>query len=262
MSALVAVSKLHGARNDFVIVDARLHHLEDPIAFARWACDRHAGIGADGLLLVGDSQRADVSMRVINPDGSEAEMCGNGVRCVARYLDERGEGGRRRIETLGGIVETEVLQRGPAYEIRVEVETPRVAQELSGVDGLAVIVGNPHLVLFRDRIDGIDLGEEGKRWQHDARFPDGINVHVCAIEDPQTLRVRHYERGAGLTMACGTGAVACAAAAILRGAARSPVTVYVPGGALRVEWDGTGTARMTGPAVHVFDATIDTRLAG
>jgi diaminopimelate epimerase len=261
MNALVAVSKLHGARNDFVIVDVRLHHLEEPISFARWVCDRHVGIGADGMLLVADSQRADVSMRVINSDGSEAEMCGNGVRCVARYLDERGEGERRRIETLGGIVETEVLRRGQAYEIRVQVETPQLQSPLPDLDGVVVVVGNPHLVLFRDRIDEIDLEREGTHWQRDPRFPDGVNVHVCTIENAQTLRVRHYERGAGLTMACGTGAVACAAAAIARGSARSPVWVNVPGGELCVEWDGSGPARMTGPAVHVFDTTVDTRLA-
>jgi diaminopimelate epimerase len=262
VSAGIAVSKLHGACNDFVILDTRIQSTEEPDAFARWACDRHAGIGADGLLVVGDSKSADVSMRVINADGSEAEMCGNGVRCVARYLDERGEGARRRIETIGGIVDTEVLERGYVYEIRVSVEAPRfVTMEPVFDDGVVVVVGNPHLVVFSDDTSGIDIAAAGQRLQSDARFPEGINLHVCAVENDRTLRVRHYERGAGLTMACGTGAVACAAAAIVRGAARSPVDVCVPGGTLRVEWDGSGNASLTGPAVHVFDTVVNHRLA-
>jgi diaminopimelate epimerase len=255
---------MHGARNDFVIVDTRRHPIEEPIAFARWACDRHTGIGADGLLLIGESSRGDVSMRVINQDGSEAEMCGNGVRCVARYLDERGEGSEQRIETIAGIIETTVIQRGPVYEIRAAVNTPRLLPlchpELVEGRDVIVEVGNPHLVSFRSSLEDVDLAVEGERLQHDPHFPDGINVHVCTIEDTQTLRVRHYERGAGLTMACGTGAVGCAAAAILRGAVCSPVTVEVPGGTLRVEWDGTGEAYMTGPAAHVFDAVLDERV--
>ena len=258
MSARVAVSKLHGARNDFVLVDGRVAPLEDPIAFARAVCDRHTGVGADGLLLVGPSERADLSMRVINPDGSEAEMCGNGVRCVARYADERGDGAALEIETLAGIIHTDVVARGPVYRVRVNMGTPRiVATELGIADAVVVDTGNPHLVLFRTALDDVDLRMLGERMQQSAHFPHGVNVHVAVVQDERTLRVRHFERGAGLTMACGTGAVACTVAAIARGAVRAPVEVHVPGGELTIAWDGAGDAYMTGPAVHVFDIALD-----
>ncbi len=258
MSARVAVSKLHGARNDFVVVDTRTAPLDDPVTFARIVCDRHAGIGADGVLLVGASKRADLAMRVINADGSEAEMCGNGVRCVARYADERGDGGTLRVETLAGIIHTDVVARGAEYRIRVGMGVPRVlAREVGLHDAVVVDTGNPHLVLFRATLDDVDLRMLGERLQTHALFPHGVNVHTAVVEDERTLRVRHFERGVGLTMACGTGAVASAAAAIARGAARSPVAVHVPGGELTVAWDGEGEAYMTGPAVHVFDTSID-----
>jgi len=241
------VSKFHGARNDFIIVDARRQRLDDVVAFARRWCDRRTGIGADGLLVIGPSDRTLVSMRVINADGSEAEMCGNGVRCVARYLDERGEESRLEVDTLGGIVRTEVLERGEVYRVRVDVGEPRILWN-EGNDA-RVDVGNPHLVLFRDAIETVDLVALGRD------HPD-LNVHVAAVETPSALRVRHFERGAGLTMACGTGAVASAVAAIVRGGVHSPVEVRVPGGELTIEWNGNGHAFMTGPAVHVFDTQI------
>jgi diaminopimelate epimerase len=253
----VAVSKMHGARNDFIVLDARNQSIPDLRAFALAACDRHTGIGADGVLVIGDSARAPVSMRVINANGGEAEMCGNGVRCVARYLDQRGEGGEFDVDTIGGIVHTSVVERGEVYRVRVDVGLPLLESRDRVVPRSAVlVVGNRHLVLFRESIDTFDLESFGESAQTDARFPEGINVHLACVEDARTIRARHYERGAGLTMACGTGSVACAAAAILEGAVASPVVVRVPGGALTVEWDGTGSAYMTGPAVHVFDTTF------
>jgi diaminopimelate epimerase len=252
-----AVAKMHGARNDFVVLDARRHPVADLSAFAVAVCDRHAGIGADGVLVIGTSQRAPVSMRVINSDGSEAEMCGNGVRCVARYLDERGEGGELEIETPAGIIRTAVIERGDVYRVRVNMGTPRLL-DATGLDPQSALVdtGNRHLVLFRDDIDDVDLRAMGEATKMDPRFPGGVNVHLVSIVDDATLRVRHYERGAGLTMACGTGAVACAIAAIERGDVHGPVLVRVPGGELTIEWEGRGDAFMTGPAQHVFDTAI------
>ena len=250
------VSKYHGARNDFILLDARSHPVEDPHAFAlRW-CHRHTGVGADGVLLVGTSRRAAVSMRVINADGGEAEMCGNGVRCVARYLDERGEGGALAIDTLAGIVQTTVIERGEVYRVRVDMGIPRIVSTNATEPRSAIVdTGNPHLVLFREEIERFDLLPFGEAAQADAHYPAGVNVHLVEAEDRSTLRVRHYERGAGLTMACGTGAVASAVASIERGDVASPVLVRVPGGELTIEWDG-GHAFMTGPAVHVFDTQI------
>lgn len=262
MTDRVAVTKMHGARNDFIVLDARTVALEDVSLLGRRLCDRHTGIGADGLLLVGRSSSADASMRVINADGSEAEMCGNGVRCVARYLDERGEGGELVIETPAGAIRTEVVERGETYRVRVDMGIPHVLKlTLPFPDAVAVDIGNPHVVLFRAALgDVADFAGLGEELQRSYLFPRGTNVHVAVIENRRKMRVRHYERGAGLTMACGTGAVACVAAAVARDAVVSPVTVHVPGGELLIDVDAAGRAFMTGPAVHVFDTTIDVRI--
>jgi diaminopimelate epimerase len=243
----VAVTKMHGARNDFVVLDARQVSVPDLASFARIACDRRSGVGADGLLVIERSQRAPVAMRVINADGSEAEMCGNGIRCVARYLEERGEGGEFAIDTMAGIIRTMVLERGQVYRVRVDLGIPRIVT--SDANGALVEVGNPHLVLFLQAdIDAVDLEAVG-------RSNPGINVHLVNAIDASTLRVRHYERGVGLTMACGTGSAACAVAAIAREAVQSPVRVLVPGGELTIEIE-RGRAFMTGPAERVFETTI------
>jgi diaminopimelate epimerase len=249
---------MHGARNDFIVIDARAKALDGLPALARRLCDRHTGIGADGLLVIGDSSVAQASMRVINADGSEAEMCGNGIRCVARYLDEHGEGGEMEIETQAGVIRTQVVERGSNYRVRVDMGVPRLLDVALQLEGTAVVdVGNPHVVLFG--VGDVELVRLGEEFQRHPAFPNGTNVHVCVIEGPHEMRVRHYERGAGLTMACGTGAVACVVAAGARGIAGSPVTVHVPGGDLEIEVAADGRAFMTGPAVHVFDTTIDTR---
>jgi diaminopimelate epimerase len=258
VTSRVAVAKMHGTRNDFIVLDARSLVVDDLPALARRLCERHTGIGADGVLVVGNSSRADASMRVINADGSEAEMCGNGVRCVARYLDERGEGGAATIETLAGLIRTAVVARGETYRIRVDMGFPRVLHaELPLEDALAVDTGNPHVVLFRASLDDLDLVPLGEQLQRNENFSGGTNVHVAVVEDAHVMRVRHYERGVGLTMACGTGAVACVAAAMARSRVSSPVTVNVPGGELLIEIERDGRAYMTGPAAHVFDTTIE-----
>jgi diaminopimelate epimerase len=257
MNRRVAVTKMHGTRNDFVILDRRAHDVDDVAALARSVCDRHTGIGADGLLIIDRSIDCDAKMRVLNADGSEAEMCGNGIRCVARYLGEAGEGEDLLIETLAGAMKTYVTSRGAEYLVRVVMGIPRI-EAVRPDDSVLVSTGNPHLVVFRDRVDDIDLEREGEQMQ--SEFPDGINVHVAHVEDTRTMRVRHYERGVGLTMACGTGAVACAVAAISRGEVTSPVRIHVPGGELLIEWTGNGEAFMTGPAVRVFSTEIDVRV--
>ena len=255
------VTKMHGARNDFVIVDARRGAADDLTAFAVWACDRRGGIGADGCIVLEPSQSADVRMRTINADGGEAEMCGNGIRCAARWLDERGEGERLAFETGAGVVRTEIVAREPEYRVRVAMRRPAVeAIELPGLgDASLVDTGNPHVVLFRDDVDDVDLVRAAEGLQRDPRFPHGTNVHVASVAGRHSLRVRHWERGVGLTQACGTGAVAAAAAAVARGDAESPVEVVVPGGRLTVELDDAGGATLAGPAVRVFDAEVEAR---
>ena len=262
MTHRVRVTKMHGAKNDFVLLDEREQRIDEAEDFARWICNRHVGLGADGLLLIGHSEVGDAMMRVLNADGSEAEMCGNGIRCVARFLDERGDGSEMRIETQGGIIRTRVLERGESYLVSADVGRPKVLNRaLSLHDAVVVDTGNPHVVWFRDSLDGVDLVAVGEAMQRDPGFPDGTNVHVAVVEDGHTLRVRHYERGVGLTMACGTGAIACAAAGIARGVVKSPVNVYVPGGLLVVAFESDGSATMTGPAVRVYDAEVDLALA-
>lgn len=254
----IAVTKLHGTRNDFVLYDARSSPDTDYAAFARWICDRRSAIGADGLLVVLPAAKADVTMRIFNADGSEAEMCGNGIRCVARYLSEAGEGDRMRIDTLAGVIETAVVSKGAEYLVRVRMGEPFVQRKALPIDDAAFVsLGNPHVVLFAARLDDVDLTRIGEQMQRDPLFPDGTNVHTAVVVDEHRLDVRHFERGVGLTEACGTGAVACAVSAIVRGLAQSPVDVHVPGGVLKIEWAGSGSAYMTGPAVRVFDTNVE-----
>lgn len=254
----VRVTKMHGTRNDFVILDQRTAHVRNLTSFARWACDRHAGIGADGVIAIESSATADLRMRTINADGSEAEMCGNGIRCAARWVDEAGEGDRVAFETEGGLIETQIVARAPEYLIRVAMGEPRISTMRATPAGEASFVdlGNPHVVLFSERVDDVDLVTIAQALQGSPLFPDGVNVHVAALEGDGSLRVRHWERGVGLTMACGTGAVACAVAALERQLLVSPIDVRVPGGCLAVEWDGRGRAYLIGPAVRVFDAEV------
>lgn len=249
---------MHGACNDFVVVDRRAARFDGAAAFARWACDRRTGIGADGLILIERSARSRLAMRTINADGSEAEMCGNGIRCAARWLDEAGGGDQLSFETVAGTIGTEVVAREPEYLVRVLIGTPAIVplSDRLWPNGFAVDLGNPHAVFFCDDVREVDLAGLAERVGADSSFPDGANVHVAAVEGRNRLRLRHWERGVGLTMACGTGAVACAAAAIADGRVESPVEALVPGGRLVVEWDGRGSAALVGPAVRVFDTEV------
>ncbi len=258
----VAVTKMHGAGNDFVVLDQRAEGIGSLSDFARWACERRTGIGADGLIALESSSFVDIKMRTFNADGSEAEMCGNGIRCAARWLDEAGEGDRRTFETVAGNIETEIVARQPEYLVRVAIGAPQVAESpvCALDDARFVEIGNPHVVLFRKNVDDVSLSMVANRLQDPKFFSNGTNVHVVAVEG-DALRVRHWERGVGLTMACGTGAVACAAAAMQRKFVRSPVEIFVPGGRLVVEWDGSGSAYLIGPAERVFDASVDVEVS-
>ena len=164
---------------------------------------------------------------------------------------------------MSDIHPTSIIERGSTYRVRVKMTAPRIAERaLPFEDAVEVDTGNPHLVLFRPTVDAFDLFALGEALQRDAHFPNGVNVHIAHVLDEHSLAVRHYERGAGLTMACGTGAVACAAAAIVRGEVQSPVTVRVPGGDLLIEWDGVSAPFMTGPVVHTFDTQLELRVPG
>jgi diaminopimelate epimerase len=263
MSATVPVVKLNGAHNEFVLVDERITPLADPKEFARRMCDPVAGLGADGLLLVLASDWADARMRVINADGSEPEMCGNGVRCFARYLDEHDARSSAVIETVAGPIQTRVLTREPEFQVSVELNAPRLGaeHEVAGFHAIPVDVGNPHVVIFVDDLGVIDVAALGPRIERDARYPNGTNVHFARVTGPASLAVVHWERGAGATQACGTGAVACAAAAIATRGLNSPVELTVPGGVLSVAWEPPNRALMTGNAVKEFETTVPMRVS-
>jgi diaminopimelate epimerase len=256
--------KMHGLGNDFAVFDAREQALAIDAATARALADRRTGIGFDQLILLEPSAVADVAMRIWNADGGEVEACGNAARCVALLL-----GGDTRIETRGGVIAA--TAEGEAAT--VDMGRPRLAWEEIplayamdtaampvGWEELqapfAVNVGNPHVVFLVADTDAIDLARLGPLIEHDPLFPERINVNVASIEGDGTVRLRVWERGAGLTQACGTGACATAVAAISRRLATSPVEVRLPGGTLTVEWAPGGTIRMRGAATHVFDGEI------
>jgi diaminopimelate epimerase len=269
--------KMHGLGNDFVLID-RLQHRQDlPASF--WAplavqmCDRHFGIGADGILIALPSTKADLQMRIFNADGSEAEMCGNGIRCLARYARDRGIGGDPlRVDTGAGLLT--LTFPGASNEVRVDMGPPHFAPaeipilasgervvdfplEVGGrrIDVTAVSMGNPHAVAFLDEAEWRDLplAEIGPAVEHHPAFPQRTNFHAVLVRAPHRATVRVWERGAGPTLACGTGACAVAVAGAVRGVLTSPVDVELPGGTLRIEWTPGSPVYMTGPAEYVFE---------
>ncbi|MBS0505193.1 MAG: diaminopimelate epimerase [Proteobacteria bacterium] len=264
-----AFHKMHGLGNDFVVIDARVRAVAITPARARAIADRHQGIGCDQLILLEPSASADLRMRIFNADGGEVEQCGNALRCVAQLT------GAKTIETAGGTIDAD-SQAGRAT---IDMGEPRFgweqiplgyAMDTSSLpvawDGLeqgsAVNVGNPHVIFFVDDLDAVDLETLGPVIEHDAVFPDRVNVNVAEVAGPAALRLRVWERGAGLTRACGTGACATAVAAIRRGLVRSPVTVSLPGGDLVISWAPDKSIRMTGPAAHVFTGEAELEAFG
>jgi diaminopimelate epimerase len=294
---------MHGAGNDFVVVDARALE-RDWGALAQAVCDRHFGVGADGILLLLPSGRADLRMRMFNPDGSEAEMCGNGIRCFAKFALERAivpwPKEALRIETGAGVLSVKPLgENGRVTRARVGMGVPRLrpqevpvdpahrlvpigAREVTGqrvvggsteffaphdelvmdwpllVPGHSFLItgvsmGNPHAVAFLEQpVDELPLEQIGPLVERHPLFPKRVNFEVVNVADRGHLKVRVWERGAGLTMACGTGACAAAVAARLHGYTDERMEVALPGGALALSWDGRGEVLLEGPVVEVF----------
>jgi len=270
--------KYHGLGNDFVVVDNRDGSWPFEPEFARRVCDRRTGVGADGVLYINPDQSADAFMRILNSDGSEAEMCGNGIRCVAKHLyDFSLAPATMRINTLAGMKTIEVQVRdGQAVGAAVEMGAPRlerenipmtgtgrfVGQELEvngrTVRGTAVSMGNPHLIIF-DRLSDREVQELGPMLERHPLFPRRTNVEFVRVND-DVLEVAVYERGAGWTQACGTGACATAVAAGLEGIAPfgKDVRVRLPGGELTIKVaEDLSSVRMTGPAVRVFRGELE-----
>lgn len=249
----IAVAKMHGAGNDFIVLDVRKSPLPRAHDFARAFCARHTGIGADGVLAIEDAEGLPY-MRVINADGSEAEMCGNGIRCVAAYLDRAGET-VDAIESAAGRIGVSIERRDGGHQVTIELPVHGLERFAhNGADGAFVDMGNPHVVLpAQPESDIVALAKELNQLP---RFERGTNVHLVRRSADDAIEVTHHERGAGLTLACGTGAVAAAAAEMRFSQAPSRLRVAVPGGDLIVEWNGGPSARLTGPAVHVFDTVV------
>lgn len=273
----VKFTKMHGLGNDFVVVDATQQAVELDYSQARRLADRHFGIGCDQILLVEKARDAanDFAYRIFNADGNEVEQCGNGARCFARFVNDTGLTSKQRIrvETAAGIIVPEI---GADGLVSVDMGTPIFAPAdipfitdapaptyLLSIDGMllelsVLSMGNPHAVLVVDNVDRIDVARLGPLVQAHPSFPRGVNVGFMQIESRRRIRLRVFERGAGETLACGTGACAAAVGGICRGLLDSPVTVSTRGGELTVAWPGGGgSVIMTGAAVKVFDGEIE-----
>lgn len=258
-----AFHKMHGLGNDFVIIDARREPFEVTPSLARAIADRRTGVGCDQLIVLEPSDSADLRMRIWNSDGGEVESCGNATRCVVQLT------GAKAIDSTGGLLKGEIL----GAEVEVAIGEPRFTWDEIPIaypidtaalplawDGLAepqaVNVGNPHLIFFVDDPNSVDLEELGPRIENDTAFPERINVNVAKVSN-DGISLRTWERGAGLTLACGTGACATAVAAIRSKRTVSPVKVTMPGGSLTIAWKQGQPIRMRGTASHVFDGELE-----
>lgn len=274
-------TKMQGLGNDFVIIDAREQKLAEDIGgWSKFLCDRHFGIGADGVMLVLPSAVADIRMRIINSDGSEAEMCGNGIRCFAKYVYEEGIVSKKRmtVETLAGtmVPEVTVNEHDVVQMVKVDMGEPILQRELIPMTGsgeqvvdetimigqvpfqvTAVSMGNPHCVTFVDDIKAAEIETFGPQIEISADFPKKTNVEFVQVISEEEVIMRVWERGASITMACGTGACATAVACVLNKLTDRTVTVHLDGGDLQIYWDqATNHVFMTGPAATVFAGEI------
>ncbi|MCH2161973.1 MAG: diaminopimelate epimerase [Phycisphaerales bacterium] len=291
--------KMHGLGNDYLFLDAGRHPVEDPAAVSRLVSDRHRGLGSDGLILVlppRDSSM-DGRMRMFNADGSEGEMCGNGIRCLAKYLVDRGYSTANplRVETAGGerLLSWSRGEDGKVGEVSVAMGQPILAQQeipaqlvgcgaedrvvehpidlaefgfdetscsRGGVEPRLTLVsmGNPHAIVYADAPEEVDLASVGMRFERHPAFPHRINLHLVRVDGDDAVSMRTWERGSGLTQACGTGACAACVAGALGGRHAGSIVATLPGGQLALEWPGDGAeVRMTGPAVEVYEIEID-----
>ncbi len=280
-------TKMHGLGNDYVYVNGFEETVEDPAAVARKISDRHFGVGADGLIMILPSDKADVRMRMFNADGSESEMCGNGVRCVAKYTYDHGlsRNNPLKVETGNGVLtlSLQVNAKGKVEQVTVDMGKPvlELAQipvdqsQLAGQGGnehswkidlgdtaapmecIFVSMGNPHAVIFEQNVDRVDLPVVGPLVEHHKAFPRRINAHWVEVISPREVKMRTWERGSGITLACGTGASAVCVAGVLAGKTERKILAHLPGGDLELEWrESDNHVYMTGPATEVFSGEL------
>ncbi|MDD3220249.1 MAG: diaminopimelate epimerase [Lachnospiraceae bacterium] len=273
-------TKMHGIGNDYVYVNCLEEEVKNPGPIAKYVSDRHCGIGSDGLILIKPSDTADFEMDMYNSDGSQGAMCGNGIRCVGKYVYDYGLTDKTHLEiqTKSGIKYLDLqIEDGKTAMIKVNMGSPilaakeipvvsdkeQVIDEPICVDGVeyrmtGVSMGNPHAIVYMDDVDGLDIEKLGPKFENHERFPDRVNTEFVKVLDKETVQMRVWERGAGETMACGTGACAVAVACILNGLTKEHVTVKLLGGDLEIFWDRSAdVVYMTGPAATVFDGEID-----
>ena len=273
----IRFTKMHGLGNYFVVLDAVSQAIDLTPAQARFLADRHFGVGCDQILVVEKAMRpdADFRYRIFNADGGEVEQCGNGARCFVRFVHEKGLTRKTaiRVETRCGLIEPRLEDDGlvtvdmgvPRFEpshVPFVAESDALVQPLrvgdATVEITALSMGNPHAVQAVANVDTAPVAEQGPLIENHPRFPQRVNAGFMQAVDRHAIRLRVYERGAGETLACGTGACAAVVAGIARGLLDSPVKVATRGGELAIAWDGPGQpVRMTGPAVSVFDSEID-----
>jgi len=276
--------KMHGCGNDYIYIDCRARALADPAAAAVKLSDRHFGVGADGIILILPSEKADYRMRMFNADGSEAEMCGNGIRCFAKWLYDRGlvTGDEARIETGAGIRTVRIYaEGGKARRVRVNMGAPRLDRAQVPMQGppgqavndeltidvpgegprtfrfTAVSMGNPHCVIYVDATDGYPVALYGPLIERHPLFPKRINVEFVQVLSAGEAKMRVWERGSGETLACGTGASAACVAGVLNKRTDRRLLLRLLGGDLELEWADDGTVYLIGPAEEVFEGTVE-----
>ena len=276
-------TKMHGLGNDFILVDGFQETFAPDLSQTTLKlCDRHFGIGADGVIVVLPSEKADFRMRIINADGSEVEMCGNGIRCFAKYVYEEGLIKRDvfTVETLAGLITPHlVLQGDKVIGVRVDMGEPsleRGAVPMLGTAGqalheplevldttfyiTALSMGNPHCVIFVDDVGQVDLEKYGPALETHPLFPGKTNVHFLEVLNRAEIKMRVWERGVGPTLACGTGACASLVAAVLNQKTERQAKIHLPGGTLEIEWAENNHVYMTGPAQKVFTGKVEDKV--
>ena len=279
MSQSFEFTKMHGAGNDYIYVNCFKEHLTDINSVAKKVSDRHFGIGSDGLVLICPSDKADFRMDMYNSDGSQAEMCGNATRCVGKYVYDRGLTDKTQIplETLAGIKILDLnVKDGRVETVRVNMGSPELVPKNIPIDSdkerfisepvevlgktykvTGVSMGNPHAVTFIEDTDSLEIEKLGPHFENHKLFPKRINTEFAQIVDRHTIKMRVWERGAGETLACGTGACATLVAAYLNGLTDNEADLVLLGGMLHIKYDEAENAvYMTGPATFVFDGTI------
>lgn len=278
----LSFTKMHGCGNTYLYFNTFAQNIQDPVALSKWLSDVHFGVGSDGIILIGPSDQADAQMRIFNADGSEGKMCGNGIRCVGKYLYDYGMVGDREqvtVDTLSGIKTLRLYpQGGKVQQVRVDMGAPiltpkdipaRVEGEralsipiqAAGKDwqGTCVSMGNPHCVIFlQEDVNGLDLPAIGPSFEHHKLFPDGVNTEFINVVGKNELRMRVWERGSGETWACGTGACASAVAAVENGLCDrdADITLHLRGGDLTIRYTKK-TVWMTGPASTICEGKVE-----